>query len=161
MLRVLTGQLHQAAIREENATERRTLFEGTCFSIKKLSTNCRLRTTRNLYPVSNSFVLMFVPTKSGYSAALKTDPSYFGNTLIVSILSFWVQAIFSWILQWTHDVANFYDKECRGYPSINQTNSSISSSPCRDFRKIRCRHRNAYSRIFNRAKGQPNEGKGK
>ena len=47
---------YQAAIREENATERRTLFEGTCSSIKKHVDELSAKNYEKLVPGCIGFV---------------------------------------------------------------------------------------------------------
>ena len=66
---------YQAAIREENATERERYLKEHVSSIKKHVDELSAKNYEKLVPGCIGFVLMFVPYESGYSAALKTDPS--------------------------------------------------------------------------------------
>lgn len=66
---------YQAAIREENVTERERYLKEHVSSIKKHVDELSAKNYEKLVPGCIGFVLMFVPYESGYSAALKTDPS--------------------------------------------------------------------------------------
>jgi len=66
---------YQAAIREDNATERERYLKEHVSSIKKHVDELSAKNYEKLVPGCIGFVLMFVPYESGYSAALKTDPS--------------------------------------------------------------------------------------
>ena len=66
---------YQAAIREEDATERERYMKEHVSSIKKHVDELSAKNYEKLVPGCIGFVLMFVPYESGYSAALKTDPS--------------------------------------------------------------------------------------
>nr|WP_315408608.1 DNA recombination protein RmuC [uncultured Prevotella sp.] len=66
---------YQAAIREEEATERERYLKEHVSSIKKHVDELSAKNYEKLVPGCIGFVLMFVPYESGYSAALKTDPS--------------------------------------------------------------------------------------
>ena len=66
---------YQAAIKEEDATERERYLKEHVSSIKKHVDELSAKNYEKLVPGCIGFVLMFVPYESGYSAALKTDPS--------------------------------------------------------------------------------------
>ena len=66
---------YQAAIREEDATERERYMKEHIASIKKHVDELSAKNYEKLVPGCIGFVLMFVPYESGYSAALKADPS--------------------------------------------------------------------------------------
>ena len=66
---------YQAAIREEDVTERERYLKEHVSSIKKHVDELSAKNYEKLVPGCIGFVLMFVPYESGYSAALKTDPS--------------------------------------------------------------------------------------
>lgn len=151
---------YQAAIREENATERERYLKEHVSSIKKHVDELLAKNYEKLVPGCIGFVLMFVPYESGYSAALKTDPSilqyaYRKHIIILSPSNLLMA------LQLTHTMWQNFRMTKNVEEILHQSNELFDKfvTFAETFVKLGV----GIERLqqdFNRAKGQLNEGKG-
>lgn len=151
---------YQAAIREENATERERYLKEHVSSIKKHVDELSAKNYEKLVPGCIGFVLMFVPYESGYSAALKTDPSilqyaYRKHIIILSPSNLLMA------LQLTHTMWQNFRMTKNVEEILHQSNELFDKfvTFAETFVKLGV----GIERLqqdFSRAKGQLNEGKG-
>ena len=151
---------YQAAIREENATERERYLKEHVFSIKKHVDELSAKNYEKLVPGCIGFVLMFVPYESGYSAALKTDPSilqyaYRKHIIILSPSNLLMA------LQLTHTMWQNFRMTKNVEEILHQSNELFDKFVifAETFVKLGA-DIDRLQQDFNRAKGQLNEGKG-
>ena len=151
---------YQAAIREENATERERYLKEHVSSIKKHVDELSAKNYEKLVPGCIGFVLMFVPYESGYSAALKTDPSilqyaYRKHIIILSPSNLLMA------LQLTHTMWQNFRMTKNVEEILHQSNELFDKFVifAETFVKLGA-DIDRLQQDFNRAKGQLNEGKG-
>ena len=151
---------YQAAIREENATERERYLKEHVFSIKKHVDELSAKNYEKLVPGCIGFVLMFVPYESGYSAALKTDPSilqyaYRKHIIILSPSNLLMA------LQLTHTMWQNFRMTKNVEEILHQSNELFDKfvTFAETFVKLGADIERLHQ-DFSRAKGQLNEGKG-
>lgn len=151
---------YQAAIREENATERERYLKEHVSSIKKHVDELSAKNYEKLVPGCIGFVLMFVPYESGYSAALKTDPSilqyaYRKHIIILSPSNLLMA------LQLTHTMWQNFRMTKNVEEILHQSNELFDKfvTFAENFVKIGT-NIERLQQDFNKAKGQLNEGKG-
>ena len=151
---------YQAAIREENATERERYLKEHVSSIKKHVDELSAKNYEKLVPGCIGFVLMFVPYESGYSAALKTDPSilqyaYRKHIIILSPSNLLMA------LQLTHTMWQNFRMTKNVEEILHQSNELFDKfvTFAETFVKLGA-DIERLQQDFNRAKGQLNEGKG-
>ena len=151
---------YQAAIREENATERERYLKEHVSSIKKHVDELSAKNYEKLVPGCIGFVLMFVPYESGYSAALKTDPSilqyaYRKHIIILSPSNLLMA------LQLTHTMWQNFRMTKNVEEILHQSNELFDKfvTFAETFVKLGA-DIDRLQQDFNRAKGQLNEGKG-
>lgn len=151
---------YQAAIREENATERERYLKEHVSSIKKHVDELSAKNYEKLVPGCIGFVLMFVPYESGYSAALKTDPSilqyaYRKHIIILSPSNLLMA------LQLTHTMWQNFRMTKNVEEILHQSNELFDKFVT--FAETFVKLGTDIERLqqdFSRAKGQLNEGKG-
>ena len=151
---------YQAAIREEDTTERERYMKEHVTSIKKHVDELSAKNYEKLVPGCIGFVLMFVPYESGYSAALKTDPSilqyaYRKHIIILSPSNLLMA------LQLTHTMWQNFRMTKNVEEILHQSNELFDKfvTFAETFVKLGV----GIERLqqdFSRAKGQLNEGKG-
>ena len=151
---------YQAAIREENATERERYLKEHVSSIKKHVDELSAKNYEKLVPGCIGFVLMFVPYESGYSAALKTDPSilqyaYRKHIIILSPSNLLMA------LQLTHTMWQNFRMTKNVEEILHQSNELFDKfvTFAETFVKLGA-DIDRLQQDFSRAKGQLNEGKG-
>ena len=151
---------YQAAIREEDATERERYMKEHIASIKKHVDELSAKNYEKLVPKCIGFVLMFVPYESGYSAALKTDPSilqyaYRKHIIILSPSNLLMA------LQLTHTMWQNFRMTKNVEEILYQSNELFDKfvTFAETFVKIGT-NIERLQQDFNKAKGQLNEGKG-
>ena len=151
---------YQAAIREEDATERERYLKEHVSSIKKHVDELSAKNYEKLVPGCIGFVLMFVPYESGYSAALKTDPSilqyaYRKHIIILSPSNLLMA------LQLTHTMWQNFRMTKNVEEILHQSNELFDKfvTFAENFVKIGT-NIERLQQDFNTAKGQLNEGKG-
>ena len=151
---------YQAAIREEDATERERYLKEHVSSIKKHVDELSAKNYEKLVPGCIGFVLMFVPYESGYSAALKTDPSilqyaYRKHIIILSPSNLLMA------LQLTHTMWQNFRMTKNVEEILHQSNELFDKfvTFAETFVKLGA-NIDRLQQDFNRAKGQLNEGKG-
>ena len=151
---------YQAAIREENATERERYLKEHVSSIKKHVDELSAKNYEKLVPGCIGFVLMFVPYESGYSAALKTDPSilqyaYRKHIIILSPSNLLMA------LQLTHTMWQNFRMTKNVEDILHQSNELFDKfvTFAETFVKLGA-DIERLQQDFSRAKGQLNEGKG-
>ena len=151
---------YQAAIREENATERERYLKEHVSSIKKHVDELSAKNYEKLVPGCIGFVLMFVPYESGYSAALKTDPSilqyaYRKHIIILSPSNLLMA------LQLTHTMWQNFRMTKNVEEILYQSNELFDKfvTFAETFVKLGA-DIERLQQDFSRAKGQLNEGKG-
>ena len=151
---------YQAAIREENATERERYLKEHVSSIKKHVDELSAKNYEKLVPGCIGFVLMFVPYESGYSAALKTDPSilqyaYRKHIIILSPSNLLMA------LQLTHTMWQNFRMTKNVEEILHQSNELFDKfvTFAETFVKLGA-NIDRLQQDFSRAKGQLNEGKG-
>lgn len=151
---------YQAAIREENATERERYLKEHVASIKKHVDELSAKNYEKLVPGCIGFVLMFVPYESGYSAALKTDPSilqyaYRKHIIILSPSNLLMA------LQLTHTMWQNFRMTKNVEEILHQSNELFDKfvTFAETFVKLGA-DIERLQQDFSRAKGQLNEGKG-
>lgn len=151
---------YQAAIREENATERERYLKEHVSSIKKHVDELSAKNYEKLVPGCIGFVLMFVPYESGYSAALKTDPSilqyaYRKHIIILSPSNLLMA------LQLTHTMWQNFRMTKNVEEILHQSNELFDKFVifAETFVKLGA-DIERLQQDFSRAKGQLNEGKG-
>ena len=151
---------YQAAIREENATERERYLKEHVSSIKKHVDELSAKNYEKLVPGCIGFVLMFVPYESGYSAALKTDPSilqyaYRKHIIILSPSNLLMA------LQLTHTMWQNFRMTKNVEEILHQSNELFDKfvTFAETFVKLGA-DIERLQQDFNRAKGQLSEGKG-
>ena len=151
---------YQAAIREEDATERERYMKERIASIKKHVDELSAKNYEKLVPKCIGFVLMFVPYESGYSAALKTDPSilqyaYRKHIIILSPSNLLMA------LQLTHTMWQNFRMTKNVEEILYQSNELFDKfvTFAETFVKIGT-NIERLQQDFNKAKGQLNEGKG-
>jgi len=151
---------YQAAIREENATERERYLKEHVSSIKKHVDELSAKNYEKLVPGCIGFVLMFVPYESGYSAALKTDPSilqyaYRKHIIILSPSNLLMA------LQLTHTMWQNFRMTKNVEEILHQSNELFDKFVifAETFVKLGA-DIDRLQQDFSRAKGQLNEGKG-
>ena len=151
---------YQAAIREEDATERERYLKEHVSSIKKHVDELSAKNYEKLVPGCIGFVLMFVPYESGYSAALKTDPSilqyaYRKHIIILSPSNLLMA------LQLTHTMWQNFRMTKNVEEILHQSNELFDKfvTFAETFVKLGA-DIDRLQQDFNRAKGQLNEGKG-
>lgn len=151
---------YQAAIREENAMERERYLKEHVSSIKKHVDELSAKNYEKLVPGCIGFVLMFVPYESGYSAALKTDPSilqyaYRKHIIILSPSNLLMA------LQLTHTMWQNFRMTKNVEEILHQSNELFDKfvTFAETFVKLGV-DIDRLQQDFNRAKGQLNEGKG-
>ena len=151
---------YQAAIREEDATERERYLKEHVSSIKKHVDELSAKNYEKLVPGCIGFVLMFVPYESGYSAALKTDPSilqyaYRKHIIILSPSNLLMA------LQLTHTMWQNFRMTKNVEEILHQSNELFDKfvTFTETFVKLGA-DIERLQQDFSRAKGQLNEGKG-
>nr|WP_314692363.1 DNA recombination protein RmuC [uncultured Prevotella sp.] len=151
---------YQAAIREEEATERERYLKEHVSSIKKHVDELSAKNYEKLVPGCIGFVLMFVPYESGYSAALKTDPSilqyaYRKHIIILSPSNLLMA------LQLTHTMWQNFRMTKNVEEILHQSNELFDKfvTFAETFVKLGA-DIERLQQDFSRAKGQLNEGKG-
>ena len=151
---------YQAAIREEDATERERYLKEHVSSIKKHVAELSAKNYEKLVPGCIGFVLMFVPYESGYSAALKTDPSilqyaYRKHIIILSPSNLLMA------LQLTHTMWQNFRMTKNVEEILHQSNELFDKfvTFAETFVKLGA-DIERLQQDFSRAKGQLNEGKG-
>jgi len=151
---------YQAAIREENAMERERYLKEHVSSIKKHVDELSAKNYEKLVPGCIGFVLMFVPYESGYSAALKTDPSilqyaYRKHIIILSPSNLLMA------LQLTHTMWQNFRMTKNVEEILHQSNELFDKfvTFAETFVKLGA-DIERLQQDFSRAKGQLNEGKG-
>lgn len=151
---------YQAAIREENTTERERYLKEHVSSIKKHVDELSAKNYEKLVPGCIGFVLMFVPYESGYSAALKTDPSilqyaYRKHIIILSPSNLLMA------LQLTHTMWQNFRMTKNVEEILHQSNELFDKfvTFAETFVKLGA-DIERLQQDFSRAKGQLNEGKG-
>ena len=151
---------YQAAIREEDATERERYLKEHVSSLKKHVDELSAKNYEKLVPGCIGFVLMFVPYESGYSAALKTDPSilqyaYRKHIIILSPSNLLMA------LQLTHTMWQNFRMTKNVEEILHQSNELFDKfvTFAETFVKLGA-NIDRLQQDFNRAKGQLNEGKG-
>lgn len=151
---------YQAAIREENATERERYLKEHVSSIKKHVDELSAKNYEKLVPGCIGFVLMFVPYESGYSAALKTDPAilqyaYRKHIIILSPSNLLMA------LQLTHTMWQNFRMTKNVEEILHQSNELFDKFVifAETFVKLGA-DIERLQQDFSRAKGQLNEGKG-
>ena len=151
---------YQAAIREEDATERERYLKEHVSSIKKHVDELSAKNYEKLVPGCIGFVLMFVPYESGYSAALKTDPSilqyaYRKHIIILSPSNLLMA------LQLTHTMWQNFRMTKNVEEILHQSNELFYKfvTFAETFVKLGA-DIERLQQDFSRAKGQLNEGKG-
>ena len=151
---------YQAAIREENATERERYLKEHVSSIKKHVDELSAKNYEKLVPGCIGYVLMFIPYESGYSAALKTDPSilqyaYRKHIIILSPSNLLMA------LQLTHTMWQNFRMTKNVEEILYQSNELFDKfvTFAETFVKIGT-NIERLQQDFNKAKGQLNEGKG-
>ena len=151
---------YQAAIREEDATERERYMKEHVTSIKKHVDELSAKNYEKLVPGCIGFVLMFVPYESGYSAALKTDPSilqyaYRKHIIILSPSNLLMA------LQLTHTMWQNFRMTKNVEEILHQSNELFDKFVifAETFVKLGA-DIERLQQDFNKAKGQLNEGKG-
>ena len=151
---------YQAAIREEDATERERYMKEHIASIKKHVDELSAKNYEKLVPGCIGFVLMFVPYESGYSAALKADPSilqyaYRKHIIILSPSNLLMA------LQLTHTMWQNFRMTKNVEEILYQSNELFDKfvTFAETFVKIGT-NIERLQQDFNKAKGQLNEGKG-
>jgi len=151
---------YQAAIREEDATERERYMKEHIASIKKHVDELSAKNYEKLVPGCIGFVLMFVPYESGYSAALKVDPSilqyaYRKHIIILSPSNLLMA------LQLTHTMWQNFRMTKNVEEILYQSNELFDKfvTFAETFVKIGT-NIERLQQDFNKAKGQLNEGKG-
>ena len=151
---------YQAAIREENATERERYLKEHVSSIKKHVDELSAKNYEKLVPGCIGFVLMFVPYESGYSAALKTDPSilqyaYRKHIIILSPSNLLMA------LRLTHTMWQNFRMTKNVEEILHQSNELFDKFVifAETFVKLGA-DIDRLQQDFSRAKGQLNEGKG-
>ena len=151
---------YQAAIREEDATERERYMKEHIASIKKHVDELSAKNYEKLVPGCIGFVLMFVPYESGYSAALKVDPSilqyaYRKHIIILSPSNLLMA------LQLTHTMWQNFRMTKNVEEILHQSNELFDKfvTFAETFVKLGA-DIERLQQDFSRAKGQLNEGKG-
>ncbi len=151
---------YQAAIKEEDATLRERYMKEHVTSIKKHVDELSDKNYEKLVPKCIGFVLMFVPYESGYSAALKTDPSilqyaYRKHIIILSPSNLLMA------LQLTHTMWQNFRMTKNVEEILYQSNELFDKfvTFAETFVKIGT-NIERLQQDFNKAKGQLNEGKG-
>ena len=151
---------YQAAIREEDTAERERYLKEHVSSIKKHVDELSAKNYEKLVPGCIGFVLMFVPYESGYSAALKTDPSilqyaYRKHIIILSPSNLLMA------LQLTHTMWQNFRMTKNVEEILHQSNELFDKfvTFAETFVKLGA-DIDRLQQDFNRAKGQLNEGKG-
>ena len=151
---------YQAAIREEDATERERYMKEHVASIKKHVDELSAKNYEKLVPGCIGYVLMFIPYESGYSAALKTDPSilqyaYRKHIIILSPSNLLMA------LQLTHTMWQNFRMTKNVEEILHQSNELFDKfvTFAETFVKIGT-NIERLQQDFNKAKGQLNEGKG-
>ena len=151
---------YQAAIREEDTTERERYLKEHVSSIKKHVDELSAKNYEKLVPGCIGFVLMFVPYESGYSAALKTDPSilqyaYRKHIIILSPSNLLMA------LQLTHTMWQNFRMTKNVEEILHQSNELFDKFVifAETFVKLGA-DIERLQQDFSRAKGQLNEGKG-
>lgn len=151
---------YQAAIRKEDATERERYMKEHIASIKKHIDELSDKNYEKLVPGCIGFVLMFVPYESGYSAALKAEPSilqyaYRKHIIILSPSNLLMA------LQLTHTMWQNFRMTKNVEEILYQSNELFDKfvTFAETFVKIGT-NIERLQQDFNKAKGQLNEGKG-
>ena len=151
---------YQAAIREEDATERERYMKEHVTSIKKHVDELSAKNYEKLVPGCIGFVLMFVPYESGYSAALKTDPSILQYTYRKHIIILSPSNLLM-ALQLTHTMWQNFRMTKNVEEILYQSNELFDKfvTFAETFVKLGA-DIERLQQDFSRAKGQLNEGKG-
>ncbi len=151
---------YQAAIKEEDATLRERYMKEHVTSIKKHVDELSDKNYEKLVPGCIGYVLMFIPYESGYSAALKTDPSilqyaYRKHIIILSPSNLLMA------LQLTHTMWQNFRMTKNVEEILYQSNELFDKfvTFAETFVKIGT-NIERLQQDFNKAKGQLNEGKG-
>ena len=151
---------YQAAIKEEDATLRERYMKEHVTSIKKHVDELSDKNYEKLVPGCIGYVLMFIPYESGYSAALKTDPSilqyaYRKHIIILSPSNLLMA------LQLTHTMWQNFRMTKNVEEILYQSNELFDKfvTFADTFVKIGT-NIERLQQDFNKAKGQLNEGKG-
>lgn len=151
---------YQAAIKEEDATLRERYMKEHVASIKKHVDELSDKNYEKLVPGCIGYVLMFIPYESGYSAALKTDPSilqyaYRKHIIILSPSNLLM------VLQLTHTMWQNFRMTKNVEEILYQSNELFDKfvTFADTFVKIGT-NIERLQQDFNKAKGQLNEGKG-
>ena len=151
---------YQAAIKEEDATLRERYMKEHVTSIKKHVDELSDKNYEKLVPGCIGYVLMFIPYESGYSAALKTDPSilqyaYRKHIIILSPSNLLMA------LQLTHTMWQNFRMTKNVEEILYQSNELFDKfvTFAETFVKLGT-NIERLQQDFNKAKGQLNEGKG-
>ena len=151
---------YQTAIKEEDATLRERYMKEHVTSIKKHVDELSDKNYEKLVPGCIGYVLMFIPYESGYSAALKTDPSilqyaYRKHIIILSPSNLLMA------LQLTHTMWQNFRMTKNVEEILYQSNELFDKfvTFAETFVKLGT-NIERLQQDFNKAKGQLNEGKG-
>lgn len=151
---------YQAAIKEEDATLRERYMKEHVTSIKKHVDELSDKNYEKLVPGCIGYVLMFIPYESGYSAALRTDPSilqyaYRKHIIILSPSNLLMA------LQLTHTMWQNFRMTKNVEEILYQSNELFDKfvTFAETFVKLGT-NIERLQQDFNKAKGQLNEGKG-
>ena len=151
---------YQAALRETDDSERDRLLKEHAASVRRHIDELSAKNYEKLVPGCIGYVLMFVPYESGYSAALKTDPTilqyaYQKHIIILSPSNLLMA------LQLTHAMWQNFRITENVEKILNESNELYNKfvNFAESFVKIGT-NIERLQQEFNRAKGQLNEGKG-
>ena len=151
---------YQAAIKETDDTQRDKLLKEHVTSVRKHIDELSAKNYEKIVPGCIGYVLMFVPYESGYSAAIKGDPSIlqyaFRKHIIVLSPSNLLMALQLTRTMWqNHRLNDNVDKILQQSNDLYDKFSTFAET----FLKIGS-NIERLQQDFNKAKGQLNEGKG-
>ncbi len=151
---------YQAAIKETDDTQRDKLLKEHVTSVRKHIDELSAKNYEKIVPGCIGYVLMFVPYESGYSAAIKGDPSIlqyaFRKHIIVLSPSNLLMALQLTRTMWqNHRLNDNVDKILQQSNDLYDKFSTFAET----FLKIGI-NIERLQQDFNKAKGQLNEGKG-
>ncbi len=151
---------YQSAIKETDDEERDRLLKEHVMSVRKHIDELSAKNYEKIVPGCIGFVLMFVPYESGYSAAIKGDPSIlqyaFRKHIIVLSPSNLLMALQLTRTMWqNHRLNDNVDKILQQSNDLYDKFSTFAET----FLKIGS-NIERLQQDFNKAKGQLNEGKG-
>lgn len=151
---------YQSAVKETDDEERDRLLKEHVISVRKHIDELSAKNYEKIVPGCIGFVLMFVPYESGYSAAIKGDPSIlqyaFRKHIIVLSPSNLLMALQLTRTMWqNHRLNDNVDKILQQSNDLYDKFSTFAET----FLKIGS-NIERLQQDFNKAKGQLNEGKG-